>query len=302
MSKVVKSIRRSGTSYIEFQNKFPDERGCVNHLIDIKMDGQKSCDICGKLFEFKKKKNRFKYISHCCCYRTVFPLVETMFFRTFLPLSVWFRAILYFTNAATGVGPDFRIRQLGISRGAAKRMCLRIRQHLTAIDGSICLGTNRNCIYVSETTMKAISRGGRKNGARFRVLTATDGIEFLVVPIATGYFGNSRNKLMDRLLPDVPIIFRSKKLKDKFVNFKNVRRFGGHEIHVTDDPYQDKFNTLSACEIALKRFVLGGHHWVTESHLKYYIGHFAFLYRRRHRGEEAFWDAISQFPAPPSLP
>lgn len=301
MAKVIKNIRRSGTSYIEFQNKFPDERSCIDYLIDLKIDGEKTCTNCGNLFKFNKKRNRFKYISHCCCYRTVFPLVDTMFFRTFLPLSVWFRAILYFTNAAVGVGPDFLIRQLGISRGAAKRMSLRIRQHLTEIDESICLGANGNSVYVSETTMKAISRGGRKNRMRFRVLTATDGIEFLVVPIATGYFGNSRGLLMDRLLPGAPITFKTKLTKNKFVNFKNVKRFGGHEIQVTDEPYQEKFGMLSACEIALKRFVLGGHHWVTESHLKYYIGHFAFLYRRRHRGEEAFWDAISQFPAPPSL-
>lgn len=301
MSDVVKSIRRSGTSYIDFQAKFPDDRACIDHLIDLKLHGQKSCSNCGKLLEFKKNRNRFQYISRCCCFRTVSPLVGTMFFRSWLPLSIWFRAILYFTNAAIGVGPDFLSRQLGISRSAAKRMCSRIRHHLTSIDESIHLGTNGNCIYVSETTMKAISRVGRKNGVRFRVMTATDGGEFLIVPIATGYFGKSRKLLMDRLLPGVPIVFQSESLRDKVFNLRGVNRFRGHEIRVTDDPYQDEFNALCACEIALKRFVLGGHHRVSEAHFLDYIGHFAFLYRRRHRGGDAFWEAISHFPALPSV-
>ena len=220
-----------------------------------------------------------------------------MFFRTWLPMTIWFRAILYFTNAATGVGPDFLCRQLGISRGAAKRMCSRIRLHLTSVDEAICLGSNGNSIYVSETTMKGISRESGKCGARFRIMTATDGIEFLIVPIATGEFWKSRNRLVDRLVPNVPIILKSKSLRDKILRRKAVGTFRGHEIHVTDDPYRNEFNTLSVCEIALKRFILGAHHRVSEKHLNEYIGHFAFLYRRRHRGEEAFWEAISHFPA-----
>lgn len=301
MSDVIKNIRRAGTSYIDFQSKFPDERACIDHLIDLKVDGQKSCPNCGILFEFKKKRNRFEFISHCCCYRTVFPLVGTMFFGSRLPLSVWFRAMLYFTNSATGLGPDFLCRQFGISRTAAKRMCSRIRQHLRSIDQTVCLGRSGNCIYVSETKTKAISRAGRKNGARFRVMTATDGVEFLIVPIATGYFGKSRKLLMDRLMPDAPIVFQSKSLSDKLFNRRDVRRFQDHEIRVTDDPYLAEFNSLRACEVALKRFVLGGHHRVSETHFKDYIGHFAYLYRRRHRGGDAFWEAMSQFPAKSSI-
>lgn len=300
MPEVVKAVRRSGTSYIDFDNKFPDDKSCIDHIIDIRLSAKKFCTNCGQLLKFEKKKIRFEYTSHCCSFQTVLPLAGTMFFRTFLPLTVWFRAILYFTNAATGVGPDFLCRQLGISRNAAKRMCSLIRHHLTSIDDHVCLGTSGNSIYISETTMKSISREGRKNGARFRVMTATDGIEFLIVPIATGDFWKSRNRLVDRLMPNVPIIVKSASLRDKILRFRDVEYFRGHQIHVTDDPYQNEFNTLSVCEIALKRFILGAHHRVSEKHLTEYIGHFAFLYRRRHRGQEAFWEAISYFPVFPS--
>ena len=296
MNRVRKYPFRTGTSVVEFENRFPDSLSCLEHILACRLGDNKTCSKCGMPTEFCKVRTANRYIPKCCWDSPLYPLRSTIFSATHIPLNIWFRAILYFTNSSSGIGPDFLHKQLGICAKASIRMCKLIREHLSAIDDDIRLGRDSNLVYVAETTMKGVARRGSKSRVRFRILLATDGIEFLVLPIATGKFVQSRDLLLDRLDQHASIITRTSELKRKILNFKSFSRVKGRIIEVADDPDHLQFYHLIACGIALKRFIINSHYWVSEQHLPSYLGHFAFLYRRRQRGSSAFWDAVSIFP------
>ena len=296
MQTVQKAPRRAGTSFVEFEDNFPDNKSCLDYIMKIRLKETLACHKCGKSLSFKKISKRNSYLAKCCVYRIISPFEETIFARTQLSLVFWFRTLLYFTNSSTGINPSFISQQFALTRRSSVRVCQLIRQHLLSVDDSIRLGENGRSVYVSQTTIKSISRHGSKNGVRYRMLMATDGVEFLVIPIPLGKLAKSRHLLLDRLHPHAPIVTHCSMLKRKILNFYKSSRVKGHPIEASNDPYEEQFNELSVCVIALKMFILRSHHWVSEQHLESYVGHFAFLYRRRYRGHEAFWDAISHFP------
>ena len=224
------------------------------------------------------------------------PLSGTFLSGSRIALDLWFRAILYFTNSSNGVCPNFLRQQLGISAKASVRMCQLIREHLSKIDEKVQLGRNSSAVFVTETTMKGISRAGQKNGVRYRLLLASDGSEFLVIPVATGPFANSRNLLLDRISPNATLFTQTNELRRKLLRHKPLMRAKSIPVLTAKDPDGEQFHFLSVTGIALKRFILQSHTWVSEQHLGGYVGHFTFLYRRRRRGTEAFWDAVSHFP------
>lgn len=289
-------MHRPGTSYHEFERYFDDSESCLGHIFASRLAGSNLCPNCGKQTEFVRVTTANRFMSKCCYTAHLYPLRDTIFSGSQISLIHWFRAILYFTNTSSGISPNFIAQQLGIGVKASIRMCSLIREHLSAIDEGICLGNSSRPVHVAETTMKAIARQGQKNGVRYRILMAGDGVDFFLLPIATGKFAKSRDRLLDRLHPSTTIITETPQLRLKLLNYKYFSKLKGRQIRSATDSDFQRLHELSVCSIALKRFILRSHYWVSEQHLPAYMGHFAFLYRRRHRRSEAFWDAVSSFP------
>ena len=294
--EIISQNRRSGTSFLEFEKRFPDSHACLEYLYQARFGLNASCPKCNMPTSFFRARSRNTYVAKCCYDAKIYPLKGTIFSRSNLPLVTWFRCILYFTNSASGLSTDFVSRQLGISDKAAVRMAQLIRGQLTAIDNGVALGLGGRTIYVDETTIKSISRKGRKNGVKLRILAATDGHEFIAIPIAKGRFASNRNLLFDRCAAGARLEVRHAVTRQKLNDYRRIHRMAGHEVDISNNPELPDYHYLAAFLVALKRFILQGHIWVSEAHLESYIGHFAFLYRRRTNGEDAFWDAISHFP------
>lgn len=293
---MVVSARRKGTSFAKFEQLFPTSESCIEHILKCRLKTQ-NCPKCNRPAIFVKIKSANRYIPKCCYDQAIYPLRGTIFAGTRIPLDTWFRTILYFTNTSSGISPDFVHRQFGISQKASVRMCQRIREHLTALDRRIILGQDGSAVYVSETTVRSVARKNQKNGVRFRVLLATDCSETVVMPVTTGKHTKSRDLLLDRISRKSAIITQTPALRKKLLNYKKFSRVRGMPIETATDPYLEPFCRLSVLGIALKRFILPSHYWVSERHIASYIGHFAFLYRRRSRGTETFLEAVSNFPA-----
>ena len=179
-----------------------------------------------------------------------------------------------------------------MSTKASVKVAQRIRSQLTSIDEEIKLVSNRT-IFIDETTIKNISRGGQKNGVKFRILAATDGIESVMIPIRSGRYAASRDRLFDRCEAGSTFEIRNKTTMKKLTNFKNLSKIKGFHLRLTEDSNRNEYHNLANFLNAAKRFILSTHIWVSEGQLESYIGHFAFLYRRRHRGQDIFWDALT---------
>ena len=293
---IISQNRRGGTSFVEFENRFPDSPACLEYLFQQKFGHNPRCPKCNLPASFQRARSGNHFVASCCFDSKIYPLKGTIYSRSNLPLLKWFRCILYFTNSASGVSSDFISSQLGVSVKAAVRMAQLIRGQLTAIDRGVTLGLGGRTIYVDETTINSISRRGRKNGVKLRILAATDGNEFVAIPIAKGRFAANRNLLFDQCDAGTRLEVRQSMTRQKLCDYRKIHRVAGHEVDIAANPELPDYHYLTAFMVALKRFILQSHIWVSEAHLESYIGHFAFLYRRRSNGHQAFWDAISNVP------
>ena len=287
-----KPVRRAGTSFREFERKFPDSSACLEYL-QVQVYGiNPKCPKCGLDSQISQSSSGTHFVSSCCRSAKFVPLKNTIFAKSQLPLIKWFWCLLHFTNASSGVTTDFIRCQLGMSTKASIRVAQKIRAQLVTIDCNIKLQADQR-IFVDETTINNISRGSQKNGVKFRILGATDGVEFLMIAIPSGRYATSRDRLFDRCERGSTLEIRQKTTQQKLTNFKNLTKIKGHCLKLTSEPDRQEYHNLTNFMNAGKRFILSTHIWVTDRQLDSYIGHFSFLYRRRYRGQDIFWEALA---------
>ena len=121
-----------------------------------------------------------------------------------------------------------------MSTKSSVRVAQQIRSQLTLIDREIKLLSTRR-IFVDETTINNISRSGQKNGVKFRILGATDGIEYLMIAIPSGRYAVSLDRLFDRCEAGSTFEIRYKSTLQKLTNFKNILKIKGHNLHLTEE-------------------------------------------------------------------
>ena len=274
------------------ESKFPNSSACLDFLQVHTYGVEPKCPKCGSVSQANRASYGTRFVSSCCRSARFVPLKNTIFWKSQVPLIKWFWCLLHFTNASSGVTTEFIKCQLGMSTKSSVRVAQRIRSQLTLIDHEIKLLSTRR-IFIDETTINNISRGGQINGVKFRILGATDGIEFLMIAIPSGRYAVSRDRLFDRCEAGSTFEIRHKSTLQKLTNFKNLSKIKGHNLHLTEEPGHSEYHNLANFLNAAKRFILSTHMWVSERQLDSYIGHFSFLYRRRYRGQDIFWDALT---------
>lgn len=289
-------IVRKGTSYRAFEAAFPDSSACLDHIFESRFGLNSPCPKCSNLTWFLRVSGTNRYMARCCYDQSRNPLSGTIFARTHIPLVDWFRCILYFTNTSAGISIAFVARHFGVSHKAAFRMCSKIRQHLTALDSQVKLGIGGAQVIVDEVPLHRIMVKDGKRGRTCRLLIATDGSEFAAIPVARGRFVNASSILAHICTEDARLVVRTERTFNGLLNFRPLKTLLGRKIERANDPQAYEFYVLSVFGMKLKQFVSKPHRWLTSHYLDDYIGHFRYLYRRRAVGQNAFWDAISNFP------
>lgn len=295
----VKKRVRKGTSFIAFDEVFPDSQACLEHLFKSRFGPQTSCPKCGKEARFKQVPGTFRFNSHCCFGASRNPRSGTVFARTSLPLIVWYRCILYLVNASNGITISFVRKHFGISHKAAFRMLQLLREHLTRIERTRVLGASGGPVFIDEILLRNVIVKGGKKGIPHRLLVLTDGARFVAVPIQRGKFAKSAKYLAEWLTDNCSIEIRRAGTLRKLLDFRASARLKGRSIYLSSNPERHEYHLLSVFVVKLKMFILKSHLWVSSSNLDGYLGHFMFLYNRRGHGDETFWEAIGCHPPSP---
>ncbi len=94
-------MRQESISLFEFQERFPTEDACRDHLFGIRWPGGYSCPRCGHQ-EYSFISTRNLYQCRQCCYQ-VSVTAGTVFHKTRTPLRKWFWAILLMSRRKSGV-------------------------------------------------------------------------------------------------------------------------------------------------------------------------------------------------------
>jgi transposase len=118
----------------EFFARFPDDKACLNYIMEVRYGVRHVCHACGVEGTFHKLANR-RAFSCASCGDHLYPTAGTVFQDTRTPLRVWFYAIYLFVTTRHGVSGKELQRTLGVTYKTAWRMGQQIRVLMAKADG-----------------------------------------------------------------------------------------------------------------------------------------------------------------------
>jgi transposase-like protein len=267
----------------DFQNRFPTEESCLEHLMRNRYGETHSCGGCAKEARYYRVKARRSYACEYCGHQ-VYPTAATPFDRTRTPLRDWFFVMFQFCASRNGVAAKEVQRQLGVTYKTAWRMCDQIRQYMTALDGNDIIGGPDQIVQLDETHIGGKQRDGRGISTN--------------KAIVIGMMEKGGN-LLTKVIPNVkrstvwPVILENVATDsilhtDELSTYKSITVHGyRHQtVNHSAGQYVDKrgvtINHLEGAWAALKRGINGTHIHVSQKHLPKYLGEFEYRWNMRH--------------------
>ena len=282
----------------QFQDRFPTEESCLDHLMRTRYGERHDCERCGKSAKFYRVKARRSYACEHCGAQ-VYPTAGTPFDRTRTSLRDWFLVMFQFCTTRNGVAAKEVERQLGVTYKTAWRMCHEIRKYMALVDGDGPLGGPFRTVEADETFIGGVVRGKGK-----------------------GYKGNKTvvlgmkergGKVMTMVVPDrrksslLPHILRNVKPytevhTDTHRPYDDLGTINGywhkqvnHDAGQYVAPNGATTNGIEGYWAQLKRGISGTHIHVSAKHLPKYLGEFEFRHNRRTRPEQMLAELMLSF-------
>ena len=267
---------------------FPTNEACLEYLFD--MHHQRKCS-CGGTYSLMKDANRLRRCFQCSkCRFKVSPTAGTVFHKSSTPLTLWFHAILVFSNAKSGMSAQQMQRNLEVTYKCAYRILFRIRKALkqsdTKLRGDVEIDTgyfggkgdaganNERLSRVmarKAVVIVAVERGGRVRAE----VTANNTSETMTSFIKR----NIETKLTSTLTDSSKVYIKSEKTHDRYAVDHHKGEYVRGDIHI---------NTVETFFAHLKRSIKGTFKSLSKRHLQSYLDGFVFHYNNRHNDKERF--------------
>ena len=266
------------------KKQFPDDEACLNFLFDTLHSRKCSC---GGTYSLVKGRRQF-YCSKCRF--QIAPTANTIFNKSETPLTLWFQAILAFSNAKSGISAKYLERELEVTYKTAWRILKLIREALVQsgdrLQGDVemdaayyggrkAAGRNNENLKASMAE-KAVMMGAVKRQGSVKVFVVPDG----TAATHGSFLRANINPLHTRLMTDSSN--RYNKVARGFDRFV-VNHSAG--IYVDGDIYT---NTIEAFWSHIKRSITGTHKVVSKKYLQAYLNAFAFHYNNRYSDKQRF--------------
>jgi transposase-like protein len=275
-------------SIIELLNAFPDEQTCINHLEELRWNGNviSPFDSSSKVYKCKGNKYRCKNTGKYFNVRT-----NTLFDNTKIELRKWFLAIYIATSHKKGISSLQLHRDIDVTQKTAWFMLQRIR-NCFGIDSSIQLD---NEVEVDETFVG----GKNKNRHESKKVKESQGRS---VKDKTPVFGmvERDGKLVAKKVDNtnsetltkeaIKVIKESAKVySDEWLGYKGVSKIYDHSVikHNQNEYVNGRVhtNTIEGFWSLLKRGIFGIYHSTSSKHLQKYVDEFVFRYNTRESKE-----------------
>lgn len=290
-------MSRKAPTLRQFQDRFPTEESCLEHLKQVRFGERHECEKCGKDAKFYRAKMRRSYACEHCGYQ-VYPTAGTPFHATRTSLRDWFHVMFLFCSTRNGVAAKEVERQIGVTYKTAWRMCHEIRKYMAAVDGDEPLGGPFKCVEVDETFIGGYERNGMGGKGKTVVL----GMKQRGGDVVTRVVPDRRSGTL------LPHIFATVKPHSE-VHTDTLRSYGGlgtmngywhKQVNHSIEEYvcRETGATVNGIEgfwAQLKRGINGTHIHVSPKHLPKYLGEFEFRHNRRHRPETMLSELMTAF-------
>lgn len=284
-------INQDFNSILELIQAFPDQQSCIDHLEQLRWNGNvvSPFDATSKVYDCKGNKYKCKNTGKYFNVKT-----NTIFDNTKMPLQKWFLAIWLVTSHKKGISSLQLGRDLKITQKSAWFMLSRIRQ---------CFGIDADVKLDNEVEADETFVGGKNKNRHFDKKahgTSDDKAPVLGMVERNG-------KVIARKIPDTTYetlsteILRNVKetaklYTDEYASYNKLKRVYDHS---TVKHYQNQYvnrrvhtNTIESFWALLKRGIFGIYHFTSKKHLQLYVDEFAFRYNSRTSTEGVRFNAF----------
>lgn len=267
----------------QFQDRFPAEDSCLDHLFQVRYGTDFDCPKCDRPAKYSRVRGRRAYQCNWCA-NQLYPTAGTPFDRTRTSLRDWFYVMFLFTTTRNGVAAKRVEREIGVTYKTAWRMCHEIRKYMAALDEGERVGGHFHTVECDETLIggKADGMGKGYIANKTMVMGMLErGGEISTHVIKTA----NRNALHALILKHVRP--GSTIHTDEGYGYRGIDDYGFR--HVTVNHGQEEYarpdgagvNTIEGFWAQLKRGINGTHIHVSRKHLWKYLGEFEYRWNMR---------------------
>ncbi|CAA0149559.1 IS1595 family transposase [Tenacibaculum maritimum] len=282
-------------SVLDLINAFPNEQVCIEHLEELRWNGNviSPFDASSKAYNCKGNKYKCKNTGKYFNVKT-----NTIFDNTKMPLQKWFLAIWLVTSHKKGISSLQLSRDLDITQKSAWFMLQRIRN---------CFGIGSGNNLEKEVEVDETYVGGKnKNRHNHKKVKGSQGRSAKDKTPVVGMVqrgGLLSAKAVDNVKSETltrEIISKVKEsatlYTDEWLGYKGVSRIYDHHIvkHNQGEYVKGRIhtNTIEGFWSLLKRGIFGIYHFTSRKHLQRYVDEFVFRYNTRKFSEGLRFDVL----------
>lgn len=281
-------INKDFNSIIDLINNFSTEQSCIDHLTELRWNGNviSPFDPTSKVYVCKGNKYRCKNTGKYFNVRT-----NTLFDNTKIPLQKWFLAIWISTSHKKGISSIQLSKDIDVTQKTAWFMLQRIR-NCFGFDNEGELG---NQVEVDETFVG----GKNKNRHSSKKVELSQGRSVKDKTPVVGMVERG-GKLIAKQVEDTKLETLTREITkrvnrsasvftDEWLGYNAISRIYDHKVikHNASEYVNGQIytNTIEGFWSLLKRGIFGIYHFTSKKHLQKYVDEFVFRYNTRNFAE-----------------
>ncbi|WP_299319347.1 IS1595 family transposase [uncultured Maribacter sp.] len=277
-------INQDFNSIIDLIKAFPTQQSCIDHLEQLRWNGNvvSPFDAESKVYNCKGNKYKCKNTGKYFNVKT-----NTIFDNTKIELQKWFLGIWLVTSHKKGISSLQLGRDLNITQKSAWFMLSRIRQ---------CFGIDNDTQLDNEVEADETFVGGKNKNRHANKKTrgtADDKTPVLGMVERSGKVIAKKipNTTYETLSTEIlkSVKETAKLYTDEYTSYKRLKRVYDHQVvkHSRHQYVQGRVhtNTIEGFWSLLKRGIFGIYHFTSKKHLQLYVDEFVFRYNSRTSSE-----------------
>jgi len=265
----------------EFQERFSDEKSCMNYLTELKWANSFECPKCGNTKYCSGHKDHIRQCSKCNY--LVSPTSGTLFHKVKFPLLKAFYIVYYMSTSSKGIASTELSRKLGLRQKTCWLFKLKVMQAMKSSGNYKIEGK----VEVDETVVGGQEEGlvGRKNEKKKIIVFAAErkgkGISRLYGKVIPNSSAKELGAFMKTCItPEASV------KTDEWTGYRPLKKEFVNLEQVPSGKKGENFPDLHRVIMGFKGWLRGIHHHT--EYLQAYVDEYTYRFNRNFMKEKIF--------------